>query len=305
MAEGKKIFVGNYKGGVGKTTSIYQIALHLAEAKKRVLLIDLDPQCSLSEICLTRIDRNLEQLEFNESLNFVYDLWEQCKEYPYLKYSIDTTSLIKQTPEQIHFIPSNLFYTNGGLDHIASRLRDDFEDLIVLQQFFQSTGLECKYDYILFDCPPSNNVITQGAFLLSDYYLIPSIIQTMSTRGVVHYTKSVEQIYNTYCIEHKKAQLAKFLFGPKPKLIGIFETLKKANVNNVRAIMDLKVELKEADIDSVLSDLEEGNYFFKTVIKHIEGIARDTADGKKRSEYAELTDEILFCVEPNIFNSLL
>ncbi|MEH7225946.1 AAA family ATPase [Bacillus sp. JJ1566] len=305
MAEGKKIFVGNYKGGVGKTTSIYQIALHLAEAKKKVLLIDLDPQCSLSEICLTRIDRNLAQLEFNESLNFVYDLWEQCKEYPYLKYLIDTSSLIKQTSEQIHFIPSNLFHTNGGLDEIASRLRDDFEDLAVLQQFFQSTGLECQYDYILFDCPPSNNVITQGAFLLSDYYVIPSIIQTMSVRGVVHYTKSVEKIYNIYCVEHRKAQLARLLFGPKPKFIGIFETLKKANVNNVQAIQSLRSDLESAGIQSILSDLEEGNYFFKTVIQHYEAIARDTADGKKRSEYAELTDEILFCIEPNIFNSLL
>ncbi|MEK5443506.1 MULTISPECIES: ParA family protein [unclassified Fredinandcohnia] len=304
MVEGKKIFVGNYKGGVGKTTSIYQIALHLAEAKKKVLLIDLDPQCSLSEICLTRIDRNLEQLKNNESLNFVYDMWAQFKQYPYLKYTIDTTRLIKQTPEQIHFIPSNLFYTNGGLDQIALRLRDDFEDLAVLQQFFQSMKLESKYDYILFDCPPSNNVITQGAFLLSDYYLIPSIIQTMSIRGVVHYIKSVEKIYNTFSVEHEKALLAKLLFGTKPRLIGIFETLKKTNVNNVKEMKDLKAELKEANIDSILSDLEEGNYLFKTVIRHIEEIARDTANGKKRSEYAELTDEILFCIEPNIFNSL-
>ncbi|MCC3358583.1 ParA family protein [Bacillus sp. REN16] len=305
MAEGKKIFVGNYKGGVGKTTSIYQIALHLTEAKKKVLLIDLDPQCSLSEICLTRIDRHLEQLENNESLNFIYDMWEQFKQFPYLRYTINTTNLIKQTPEQIHFIPSNLFYTNGGLDQIASRLRDGFEDLVVLQQFFQSTEIESKYDYILFDCPPSNNVITQGAFLFSDYYLIPSIIQTMSIRGVVHYTKSVEKIYNHYCVDHKKAQLATLLFGPKPKLIGIFETLKKANVNNTQAIRSLKSELKEADIDSILSDFEEGNYFFKTVIQHYEAIARDTAEGKKRSEYAELTDEILFCLEPTLFNSLI
>ncbi|WP_010283180.1 ParA family protein [Bacillus timonensis] len=305
MDEGKKIFVGNYKGGVGKTTSIYQIALHLADARKKVLLIDLDPQCSLSEICLTRMDRNLEQLEDNESLNYVYDLWEQLKQYPYLTYTIDTTSLIKQTPEHIHFIPSNIFYPNGGLDQIASRLRDNFEDLTVLQQFFQRTELESKYDYILFDCPPSNNVITQGAFLLSDYYLIPSIIQTISIRGVVHYIKTVEKTYKTICKEHEKAQLATLLFGPKPKLIGIFETLKKANVNNVEAVKNLKSDLKDAGIQSILSDLEQGNYFFKTVIKHIEGIARDTADGKKRSEYADLTDEILFCIEPNIFNSLL
>lgn len=96
MGEAKKIFVGNYKGGVGKTTSIYQIALHLAEANKKVLLIDLDPQCSLSEICLTRIDKTLDQLEQDECLNYVYDMWSQFKRYPYLEYQISTTKLIKQ-----------------------------------------------------------------------------------------------------------------------------------------------------------------------------------------------------------------
>ncbi|WP_449539662.1 ParA family protein [Ferdinandcohnia sp. Marseille-Q9671] len=305
MAEGKKIFVGNYKGGVGKTTSIYQIALHLTAAGKRVLLIDLDPQCSLSEICLTRIGTTLDQLEGQECLNYVYDMWLQFKQYPYLTYTLDTKNLIKQTSEKIHFIPSNIFYRNGGLDQIATYLKDDFEDLVVLQQFFQNSGIGNNYDYILFDCPPSNNVITQGAFLLSDYYVIPSIIQTMSIRGVVHYIKTVEKIYRKHCVEDEKANLATLLFGPKPMLMGIFETLKKGSVKNQSVLQELKEDLIASGIDSMLSDIEKGNYLFTTIINNYEDIARDTAHGKKRSEYADLTEEILACLEPNLFNSYL
>ena len=44
----KTILWGNYKGGVGKTTSVFQVATYFAEAGKKVLLVDLDPQCSLS-----------------------------------------------------------------------------------------------------------------------------------------------------------------------------------------------------------------------------------------------------------------
>lgn len=47
----KTILWGNYKGGVGKTTSVFQVATYFAEAGKKVLLVDMDPQCSLSNIC--------------------------------------------------------------------------------------------------------------------------------------------------------------------------------------------------------------------------------------------------------------
>ncbi|GAE37103.1 ParA family protein [Halalkalibacter akibai] len=296
MVEAKKIFVGNYKGGVGKTTSIYQIALQMVELRYRVLLIDLDPQCSLSEICLARKGLGLEQLEPNESLNYIYDMWQQFKQFKSLPFSIDATPLIKATEENVHFIPSNTFYPNGGLDELALKLKEDFEDLLPLQQFFQRSGVENEYDFILFDCPPSNNIITQGAFLLSNYYIIPSIIQTLSIRGVVHYIKTVENIYKRVCIDSQYALLAQTLFGKKPELLGIFETLKKGTVNNHHVLNDLIADLQESTFTTLLFTQTEKNFTFKTIIQNYEDIARSTAAGKKCSEYAELTDEIIACI---------
>jgi chromosome partitioning protein len=305
LTKAKKIFVGNYKGGVGKTTSIYQIALHMVESGKKVLLIDLDPQCSLSEICLSRISVDLEKLKPDESLNYVYDMWHQIKQFPNLQATIDKKPLIKETEEGVHFIPSNTFYSNGGLDDLALKLKDDFYDLLPLQQFFQSSHLDADFDYILFDCPPSNNIITQGAFLLSDYYIIPSIIQTMSVRGVVHYITTVEKIYQKKCVEGENAMLAQLLFGPKPVLIGIFETLKRGSVKNEAVMNELKRDLTNSKVQTLLSSSIEEKFLFDTIINNYEDIARSTANGEKCVEYKGLTKEMLTCIEQKPLRTLV
>lgn len=141
---------------LGKTTSIYQIAHHMVLKGKKVLLIDLDPQCSLSEICVREYN-GLDQLKPNECLNYVYDMWFQLKEYPNIEYKFNRDTLIKSIDENLEFIPSNIFYEKGGLDELAMNMKNDLEDLVVLQQFFQKHNIDKEYDYILLDCPPSNN----------------------------------------------------------------------------------------------------------------------------------------------------
>lgn len=292
----KKIFVGNYKGGVGKTTSIYQIGRHLVDKNKKVLLIDLDPQCSLSEICIGK-NNTLDELEFDECLNYVYYTWVKSKEYSNLEFNFNNNKLIKKIEisedKHLDYIPSNIFYSEGGLDEIAMLMKDELEDITVLQQFIQKQDLDNSYEYILFDCPPSNNIITQGAFLLSDYYIIPTIVQTISTRGVAHYIKTVEKIYTKYCIENTNANIYKLLFGDKSKFLGVFQTLKKGSVNNENVVIDLKVTLDNANVDTVLKEKGKGPYLFDSIIKNYEDIARKTANGEIVSEYEILTDEII------------
>ncbi|MBM6619642.1 ParA family protein [Bacillus suaedaesalsae] len=292
MTKATKLFVGNYKGGVGKTTSIYQIALHMVTKGRKVLLVDLDPQCSLSEICLSKTDITLDTLQDNECLNYIYDMWNERKKFPLLKFDMTCSNLVKQTKEGIHFIPSNIFYTGGGLDELALKLSNDFYDLLPLQQFFKESEIEKEFDYILFDCPPSNTMLTQGAFLLSDYYVIPSIIQTLSIRGVVHYIKTVDSIFEKRCTSSDHSLIATACFGEKPRLLGIFETLKKGTVNNTSELQELKDELKKINIGSLQS-----NYLFDTIIKSNEHIARNTANGTLCEEYEPLTDEIVTSLE--------
>lgn len=296
----KKIFVGNYKGGVGKTTSIYQIGMHLVNKGKKVLLIDLDPQCSLSEICIGKLN-TLDELKFNESLNYIYDIWLKAKQYPHIEFNFKNDILIKRIPLELNmyldYIPSNIFYSGGGLDEIAMRMKDNLDDLTVLQQFLQKQGLNDIYDYILFDCPPSNNVITQGAFLLSDYFIIPTIVQAISIRGVAHYIKTVEKIYKKYCEDHENADIAKLLFGERSKFLGIFQTLKKGSVNNNSVLNELNAMLDNSYVDTVLKIKDKGPYLFNSIIKNYEDIARNTAEGIIVDEYENLTNEIIDLIE--------
>ena len=82
------------------------------------------------------------------------------------------------------------------------------------------------FDYILIDCPPSSNLITQSAFLMSDYYLIPTVLDSISTNGVIHYIKTVKETYKKYCGDsNDDSILFKHYFGKEPELIGIFYNL--------------------------------------------------------------------------------
>lgn len=304
----RKIFVGNYKGGVGKTTSVFHIAQYIAdlESDKKVLIIDLDPQCSLSEICMNKIkDRNLENLDDDESLNYVLDVYhKKFNKYDNINMKLNIEKLIKKYNDNVHFIPSNLFHKKNerGLDIIVSNLQKFEHSIFILNQFIVENNLDEVYDYIIFDCPPTNNIITQSAFLISNYYLIPTIMDNVSSRGVLHYIKSVDKMYTNYCEKHEDSDFMKAVFKEKPLLIGVFETLYKYNVKNEDVKDDLDRELNNtafADLEKdILKEIGQNNnkIILNTKISNYIDIARNTAVGyiHPRSEgYRDLTKEII------------
>ncbi|WP_176483718.1 MULTISPECIES: ParA family protein [Bacillus] len=286
----RKIFIGNYKGGVGKTTSVYYLAHYLAKHYK-ILLIDLDPQCSLSEVCLKSTEKDLIDLEDDESLNYVFDMYLQAKRLHHTRFSLNTETLIKNCMKNhpnIDFIPSNLFYSNGGLDEIAMEMtteKNGLENLFILHNFIQDHQLEAKYDLIMFDCPPTNNLITQSGFLLSDYYLIPTIMDKVSAKGVAHYIKIVNKIYDKYCSNKEYSHFVKLIFGEKPKLLGIFETMRKGT-----SLPQGLGELKHLKM-------------YKTVIKDLNNISDAMSNGgisEEQYKYKELAMEILRELDPSL-----
>lgn len=244
----KIIFFGNYKGGVGKTTSVYSIARYWSQSK-RILLLDLDPQSSLSDICIKYYKESAaanikNDIEDDQCLNYMYDLYiNKIEKYPDLELEFDLERLILQIGN-LCFIPSNLYYPNHsaatnklGLDELAIKMNDTVEymrirrDIIsYIDKNYQVKDANgnvipgAKFDYIFIDCPPANNIITKGAFLLSDYFVIPTILDGMSTNGVIHYIETVAGTYKQYCCNSDDAIIYRYLFGNKPNLLGIFYT---------------------------------------------------------------------------------
>jgi len=336
----KKIFFGNYKGGVGKTTSTYQIAYELFQRyEKNVLLLDLDPQSSLSGICMNKCHQKLddtEEIKFIDNygvirtksklsfktLNYVYALYMQARMMNNIKFTIEydkivlnidkldkpmslpappraaqtifpmtfpqpepcplvpsqpvanTVPAIAQQQPRLDFIPNSLFSEYGGLDKISIEVGKSIENLLVLRDFIEDNKLNDRYDYILFDCPPSNNIITQSAFLYCDYYIIPTIMDELSVKGVTHYISVIEKIYADYCVNHDHADVLSLVFGKKPQLIGIFETMRKGRSDTGEAQRQLKDAFEE-----------EGSpyrkFIFESEIKDINAIADETGKGNK------------------------
>lgn len=276
---GKKIFFGNYKGGVGKTTSTYNIAVELAKYfDKKVLLIDLDPQSSLSNVCMSANKKQLDELGRDETLNYVYAVYMQARKIGNIKFIVESSKIVKSA-NSIDFIPNSLFSDLGGLDKISMDIGKSVENLLILRDFIEDNKLDSKYDFIFFDCPPSNNVITQSAFLYSDYYIIPTIMDPLSSKGVKHYISVIQKIYSSYCKEGEYADVLSMVFGTEPKLIGIFETMRKSNTNTV----------------NYRNAMKSMGYLFKNEIKDRKSVSDSIGEGRETNEYEyqEIAEEML------------
>lgn len=267
--------------------------------------MDLDPQSSLSEIlfngnnlnndhnadllkCTENKDKDnhshsLKCVKDNKTLNYIFDLsLIKIKKYPSIKLEFNEDIIQHYKKGNFDFIISSLFYVNGGLDDLIIKMNDSLEYLTILKDYLDK--ISRKYDYIFIDCPPSNNIITRATFLMSDYFVIPTIFDKISTDGVAHYIKTVEDTYNNYCINSENGLLDKHFFGEKPKLIKIFYTLKREQVNYNDVSNSLTDTIRYLNVENIISKKEINNYI---------DTAKGAAKGEVSEDYRELSNELL------------
>lgn len=196
-------------------------------------------------------------------------------------------SIIKRKDDFYSYIPSSLFYRKGGhgLDNLAIKMKGNIEYLSILKNYLDT--IKNEFDYIIIDCPPSSNLITQSAFLLSDFYLIPTVLDEISTNGVIHYIHTVQNTYSRYCDDEVDGILAKHYFGDAPKLIGIFYNLIRGQVDYTVAKKNFNEALKEKGLEA---------YVFSSKINNYIDIARSTEKGmssERRFDFENFSSEVL------------
>lgn len=198
--------IANQKGGVGKTTTSINLAVGLANAGKRVLLLDFDPQANTSSGLGVDVDDNVS----------AYD--------SLLEGTPLSTCIIKTRFENLDIVPANM-----DLSGIEIELAGKDDQILRLKSILQPLKDSQEYDYCIIDTPPSLGILMTSALTAADDVLIPLQCEWFGLEGLSKIIKIIFQIKESGS-------------NPKLEIGGIIMTMYDGRTNLSKSVV---AEVKE------------------------------------------------------------
>jgi chromosome partitioning protein len=259
----------NQKGGVGKTSLLYQLAYTFAHQGKKVLCLDLDPQANLTLLVEQRKKTRSSQYHLVSSFHLYHLLVNSVRELRALHQPVLVSDILIES-DGVCFLPAGSELS--GLDLTLSQIQTTPKQL-VLKRFLERSGLLDQYDFILLDAPPTLGLIMVNILCACEGLLIPFRPDLFSFHGY----RLIEDVLD---------QIQEMNLVACPKILGLLPNM--VDERRKQDVLDLQEMAEEV----------QGKIPLYPALKQKALFAKLNAQGHhlfefQQKEYAELQEHFL------------